>query len=44
MRFREMILIALMLTALAACGGTGSAQGGATDDRAHGRIKIGVPF
>ena len=37
-------LVVLMLVSLAACEGMGSAQGGASDGGAHGRIKMGVPF
>jgi hypothetical protein len=40
----RLALIGLMLVALAACEGMGSAQGGASDGGAHGRIKTGVPF
>ena len=36
-------LLALTLAALAACG-TGAAQGDATDNGAHARIKVGFPF
>jgi hypothetical protein len=39
-----MTLLAIIVSALAACGTTGSAQGGATDNGAHGRVKIGIPF
>jgi hypothetical protein len=44
MWFRKLMLLAMIPTALAACGTTGSAEGGATDDGAQGRIRIGVPF
>jgi hypothetical protein len=37
-------LVALLLVALSACEGMGSAQGGASDHGRHGRIKMGVPF
>jgi hypothetical protein len=43
-RFRKLTLLAMILAALAACGTRGSAEGGATDDGAHGRVKIGIPF
>jgi len=36
-----LVLGALLLTA---CEGMGSAQGGASDHGARGRIKMGVPF
>jgi len=44
MRMTIVALFAVILAALAACGTTRSAQGGATDNAAHGRVKIGIPF
>jgi hypothetical protein len=44
MRFMRLALLALIFGALAACGTSGSAQGGATNGGGGGRIKIGVPF
>jgi hypothetical protein len=44
MRFMRLALLAMIFGALAACGSSGSAQGGATDDGGGGRIKLGFPF
>jgi hypothetical protein len=44
MRFTTLALLAMILTSLVACGTTGSAQGGATDGEAHGRVRMGIPF
>jgi hypothetical protein len=44
MRFMRLALLALVVGALAACGTSGSAQGGATNSGGGGRIKIGLPF
>jgi hypothetical protein len=45
MRFMRLALLAtIIFGALAACGTSGSAQGGATDSGGGGRIKLGFPF
>lgn len=44
MRFMRLALLAMVVGALAACGTSGSAQGGATNSGGGGRIKIGLPF
>jgi hypothetical protein len=44
MRFPATLILILTLLTLAACGTTETAQGGGSEDRAGGRIKVGVPF
>ncbi len=44
MRFMRLALLAMIFGALAACGTSGWAQGGATENGGGGRIKIGLPF
>ena len=38
------LLLAMMLTAVSACEGAGTAQGGASENGARGRVKVGIPF
>jgi hypothetical protein len=44
MRMTVLTLLAIILAGLSACDTTRSAQGGATDNGAGGRIKIGFPL
>ena len=44
MPFMRLAVLAVILGMLAACGTSGSAQGGASENGGGGRIRIGVPF
>jgi hypothetical protein len=44
MGFTKLALLSMIHGTLAACGTMGLVQGATTDSRAHGRVKMGVPF